>query len=387
MSKKLKIILLVVLLISCLLLCCPFRVFAQEIDNVDDILGQIDLSALEKLFESFSSNEQQFLGGSLKEFLEQIINGNAFQVDGIIGFLVSLVVSLFIDNLSVFLIITIVLLISGILHNIKPDFAQKSISNILSFASAIIIGSILCYSVFQVIVEFGDLINKIHNIVQSVFPIIFSVLVTMGASTTAGIFQSGIAVFLSIITIIISAFIIPIILCGCLLSIVTNLSLSFRLNKIPAIIQSVGKKLLVGVFVVFFTIISLQGVSSQVYDSVGIRIAKFSLSKYIPILGGYLSTGFDYLYSGSVIIKNTLGIAFLILLLVVVVPMIIKLLFMKIFTQLLSTFALFIENKSASQMLNGVSNSISLMITSVVGVALSLGFFSVMIILSFNSLL
>ena len=387
MIKKLKIILLIILLVTLIFLAIPFSVFAQEIENVYDILGQIDLSALENLFNSLSSEEQEFLGSSLKEFLDRIINGNTFEIKDLLGFFISFYITLFLDTLPAFIIILIVLFASGILHNIKPDFASKSISNILSFASAIIIGSILCYSVFQVIIEFANLINKIHNLVQTVFPIILSILVTMGASTTAGIMQTGVAIFLSIITIVINVFIIPICLAGCLLSIVTNLSLSFRLNKIPDIMQSIGKKVLLGVFVAFFTIISLQGISTQAYDSVGIRIAKFSLSKYIPILGGYLSTGFDYLYSGSVIIKNTLGVAFLILLLVLILPMILRLLFIKVFAHILSSIALFIEHKNTSQMLNGVANSVSLMITSVVGIALSLGFFSVMIILSFNSLI
>lgn len=387
MRKKLKIILLIVLIVSLIFLTIPFAVCAQEIENVDDILGQIDLSSLEKIFESLTMEEQEFLGSSLKDFLDRIINGNTFEIKELLGFFLSFFISLFADTLPAFIVILIVLFASGILHNIKPDFAIKSISNILSFASSIIIGSILCYSVFQVIIEFANLINKIYNLVQTIFPIIFSILVTMGASTTAGIMQTGIAIFLSILTIIINVFIIPICLGGCLLSIVTNLTLSFRLNKIPIIMQTVGKKVLLGVFVVFFTIISLQGISTQAYDSVGIRIAKFSLSKYIPLLGGYLSTGFDYLYSGSVIIKNTLGVAFLILLLVIILPIILKLLFIKIFAQILSSVALFIEHKNTSQMLNGVANSVSLMITSVVGIALSLGFFSVMIILSFNSLI
>lgn len=387
MRKKLKIILLIILIVSLIFLTIPFAVYAQEIENVDDILGQIDLSSLEKIFESLTMEEQEFLGSSLKDFLDRIINGNTFEIKELLGFFLSFFISLFADTLPAFIVILFVLFASGILHNIKPDFAIKSISNILSFASSIIIGSILCYSVFQVIIEFANLINKIYNLVQTIFPVIFSILVTMGASTTAGIMQTGIAIFLSILTIIINVLIIPICLGGCLLSIVTNLSLSFRLNKIPIIMQTVGKKILLGVFVVFFTIISLQGISTQAYDSVGIRIAKFSLSKYIPLLGGYLSTGFDYLYSGSVIIKNTLGVAFLILLLVIILPIILKLLFIKIFAQILSSVALFIEHKNTSQMLNGVANSVSLMITSVVGIALSLGFFSVMIILSFNSLI
>ena len=57
MIKKLKIILLIILLVTLIFLAIPFSVFAQEIDNVYDILGQIDLSALENLFNSLSSEE------------------------------------------------------------------------------------------------------------------------------------------------------------------------------------------------------------------------------------------------------------------------------------------------------------------------------------------
>jgi stage III sporulation protein AE len=51
----------------------------------------------------------------------------------------------------------------------------------------------------------------------------------------------------------------------------------------------------------------LQGITSATYDGVVRRATKYALGNGIPIIGGFLSGGFDLAVAGGVLIKNSLG--------------------------------------------------------------------------------
>ena len=57
-------------------------------------------------------------------------------------------------------------------------------------------------------------------------------------------------------------------------------------------------------FGIFFT---LQGITTAVYDGVVRRAAKYAIGNGIPIVGGFLSGGFDLAVAGGILIKNSLG--------------------------------------------------------------------------------
>jgi stage III sporulation protein AE len=58
------------------------------------------------------------------------------------------------------------------------------------------------------------------------------------------------------------------------------------------------------VFGLFFT---LQGLTAATYDGVVRRAAKYAIGSGVPIVGGFLSGGFDLAVAGSILIKNSLG--------------------------------------------------------------------------------
>ena len=51
----------------------------------------------------------------------------------------------------------------------------------------------------------------------------------------------------------------------------------------------------------------MQGITSATYDGIARRAVKYAIGNGIPIVGGFLSGGFDLAVAGSVLIKNALG--------------------------------------------------------------------------------
>ena len=79
------------------------------------------------------------------------------------------------------------------------------------------------------------------------------------------------------------------------------------MKKFSAFFKSINKWIIgvsISVFGVFFTI---QGLSSASYDGITRRAAKYAIGAGVPIIGGFLSGGFDLAVAGSILIKNSLG--------------------------------------------------------------------------------
>jgi stage III sporulation protein AE len=80
-----------------------------------------------------------------------------------------------------------------------------------------------------------------------------------------------------------------------------------KISKFTAFFKSINKWIIgvcVSVFGIFFT---LQGITCGTYDGVVRRAAKYAIGNGIPIVGGFLSGGFDLAVAGGILIKNSLG--------------------------------------------------------------------------------
>ena len=87
----------------------------------------------------------------------------------------------------------------------------------------------------------------------------------------------------------------------------TNLTKELKIGKFTAFFKSINKWIIgicISAFGIFFT---LQGITAANYDGIVRRAAKYAIGNGIPIVGGFLSGGFDLAVAGSVLIKNALG--------------------------------------------------------------------------------
>ena len=64
------------------------------------------------------------------------------------------------------------------------------------------------------------------------------------------------------------------------------------------------------------------------------KAAKYAVSNSVPIIGGFLGSGFDLVVAGSVLIKNSVGSCGIILLALVVLPPLIQLVVCNLFMRL-----------------------------------------------------
>jgi stage III sporulation protein AE len=103
-------------------------------------------------------------------------------------------------------------------------------------------------------------------------------------------------------------------------------------------------------------------------DGVAVNAVKFAVSSYVPVLGGYLSDGFDLFLGSLVLIKNAVGFTSVIIMLTALFAPIIKIAVFVLALKLLAAITEPIADGRISKMISGLASNMKLLTASVLGV-------------------
>lgn len=163
--------------------------------------------------------------------------------------------------------------------------------------------------------------------------------------------------------------------------VVGNVSKTVKLDKLSKLIKSASTWLVGIAFGLFATFLTVQGVTGGAVDKFGFNVAKFAVSSYVPVLGGYLSDGLDLLTASVVLVKNALGYVGAIVLCSIVLFPIVKVVVFSLTLKLTSAVCEPLGDTRTSNLLFAVSKNTNLLITALAGVAFAF-FLLVMLMIS-----
>lgn len=282
------------------------NVYADELtDSIKEQMQNIDLSALENLL-----SEQSFNGFSFNELLHSILKGEyVFSFDNFFSYLLNVLLSNVYQFLPSLMIIVSMAILSSIITSAKSNFLPDGVSSIVSYVFILTMLLIVGSQLIQIYNKTKNTIILLSNLCEIMSPIILTLMVASGGSVSASIYKPAVA-FLSggIINLILSV-ILPLILLSSVFSILSTSSDTIKLNKLTDSINSLIKWILGLISAVFGLFLTIQGITSALHDGISLRATKYTISNSIPLVGSLVKDGFDLIVAGSVLIKNSIGLA------------------------------------------------------------------------------
>ena len=334
--------------------------------TIDDLLNDINFDSIENLY---VDNYQIFGELSFKDIVKKLIDGEYFSnYDNVFKAVVSLMFEGVVQLLPVFLTIIAIAILGSILNNLKSE-SKNNVSQIVNF---------VCFSVIITIlvVNFKNVISITNNCLQtmkiqtdSLFPVILTLMTAIGGNVSVSIFKPVVAILSTLITSLFSYLLIPLFILSFLFTIIGSLSPNVKLNKLTDFLNSSFKWIVGFVFTLFSSFLTVQGISAGKYDGVSVKASKFAIKSYIPIIGGYLSEGLDFIMLGSVLIKNAIGVAGLIILFLTILSPIVQLILMKLGLQLVAGIVESANNVEVSNLISSCSKILLFPIVIILGVA------------------
>lgn len=340
-------------------------------ENITSQLDKLNFGDIEKILSSLNSSESEIFGdNSFRGKVESIINGSfANGQSSIFTAIVNLVFDDILKFIPLLASIIVIAIICGFVSNIRSENNSKSVGDIIHFVCYGIIIVLVMTGVVNLIKVASNSINSIKGQMEIVFPILLTLMTAIGGSASVAVYQPAVAFLSSFIMQIFVSVLMPIFIFMLVFTIVSNLTSTVKLEKFTKFFGSTYKWIVGTIFTVFMAFLAIQGITASSYDGVSIRTAKYAIRSYIPLLGGYLSEGFDVIMASSMLIKNAVGASALILMFSSIISPIIQIIVFSLVLKLASAILEPLTDSRISDFIYSIGKTLSLLVTMIIGVA------------------
>ena len=340
-------------------------------DAVNDAIDRLDLSDLQKFLDSLTAQEKEAINiNDVKAALKSLVNGQTDDFfSKLIGLLAGTLGKYFAGFLPSFITIIVICLLKNMLGNLTGGLAGGSTTEVVHIVCYCAVIIVLITGISSVIATVTQTIALLVEFSRAIFPVLLTLLSMLGGATTVATYTPLMAVLSGLIMKIITVVIVPAFIATIVFSVVGNISKNVKLDKLTKVVKSASTWLIGIVFGLFATFLTVQGITGGVVDKFGFNVAKFALSSYVPVLGGYLSDGFDLLSTSLVLVKNAIGYTGAVILICVVLFPLVKVVIFTLTLRLTSAIVEPIGDTRMSGLLHTVAGNMNLLITALAGVA------------------
>lgn len=339
----------------------------QEIDNQ---LGNLDLSSLEDILNSLTDGELAIFGSnSFIGKLQDLINGNFEDGTSLWSALLNLFFENILSLLPIISIIIAVALLGSMIQGLKPANNGKSISNIIHFVTYGVIVVLVLSITVKMVTLTTNTMQSMKSQMDAIFPLLLTLLTAVGGTTSTSVYQPAMAMLSGLIMNLFTYVLLPIFIFSVVFSVVSNLSNNVKLDKFTSFFNSTYKWLIGLIFTVFTAFLSIQGITAGSIDGISIRTARYAIRSYIPILGSYISDGMGLILVSSNLIKNAVGATGLFILLATILSPLIQLILFMLALKLIAGILEPLGNKQIANFVSSLSKSLVLLIVLIIGLA------------------
>lgn len=359
----------------CLVCCFSQRQSYAEsledslLENIEDKLNKLNLDAIERFVLSFQEKNSTLFEGSFLDKVRAIIDGKEqFDYTNFFSYILNLLFEEILQFIPLLASVVIICIICSLFSNISPDSQGEKVGKVIYFACFSLV-AVMIFSVFKgLLADTGGVLDLIKNQMQILFPILLTLITSIGSVVTVSTFQPVVVLLSSSVVSAIASVVMPLFIFSFVFNIVGNLSSNVKLEKCSKFLSSLFKWLIGTIFGVFMTILSFQGIMASVTDSISIKTTKFALKSYVPFVGNYVSDGLGLILASSVIIKNAVGVAGLFLLVGTIILPLVKIVVFMLGLKLVSAIVEPLANNGLANFLYASSKCLNMLLACIISV-------------------
>ena len=255
-----------------------------------------------------------------------------------------------------------ILLISvaaGLLRVLGDSFSGKETGDAAFFVCFCMI-SVTCVSVFSEAVGYGArVVHGLCEFITKFEPILMGLLLSAGSLTQAAAFQPVLAASVYILGILVDKCILPMTYFSAISGIVNNIGGRVEIGTLNKLLTSASKWILTGVLTLFSAILTLYGFGTSALNTVAAKGIKFAVGSLVPVVGSLLSDTVETVISGTNLLKNAVGTAGMITVIVMCAVPVIKVWIMMMLLKVTAAFCEPFSDKRITGVLLSVADAIS----------------------------
>ncbi|MGG0740094.1 stage III sporulation protein AE [Niallia taxi] len=294
------------------------QAFSPE-EVVQSQIDSLDLTELKGFWESITSEYGGYLPEIQKGSLYDFIKGEKdFDFSMFFSGLTKFIFHEIVVNGKLLGSLILLTVFSMLLQMLQNSFENSSISKV-AYSIVFMVLIILALNSFHVAITYAnEAITTMTSFILALVPLLLALMAASGGAISAAFFHPVILFLMNTSGMLISYVVLPLLFLSTLLHIVSSLSSQYKVTQLGNLLRNISIGIL-GIFLtIFLGVLSVQGISTAVTDGITLRTAKFVAGNFIPVIGRMFTDTADTVISASLLLKNTVGIAGVAILLIIV---------------------------------------------------------------------
>ncbi len=295
-----------------------------------------------------------------ENWLSNILNGE-LQLDSqnLIKRILNVFLKEFKENISLLFKIIGIVFLCSMLKNLQTSYGG-TVSEVAFYVCYMLIVVLIVTSFTNIANICIQSINKLNNFMSLIIPVLITLLATMGNITTVATMQPVLLAMISIISSLVSNLVIPVILIGTILNLISNISSKVNVEKISKFFKKSVMYILEFVMIIFVGILSLEGTLSANVDGITAKTAKTVINNVVPVVGKLVGDAADSVIGAVGITKNAVGVIGILIILVITISPILKAFVLMMLFNLSSAICDSIADSRISKCMTATADSIKL---------------------------
>lgn len=213
--------------------------------------------------------------------------------------------------------IIIITVFAMILETMQTAFEHKTVSTV-AYAVSYMVLIIIALNSFQVAIGYAtEAITDMIDFMLAMIPLVLALLAASGSFTSAAVFHPMIIFMVNVSGTLIYTVIFPLLFLSAILFIVSTLSERYKVTQLAGLLRNISISIL-GIFLTaFLAVVSVQGATTAVADGITVRTAKYITSNFVPVVGRMFADATDTVMGASLLVKNAVGLAGVVILLLI----------------------------------------------------------------------
>ncbi len=359
---------------------------AELNENISDLLEDLDLSELQKYLDENGDSFLNQFGSTAKEVIEYLISGNlGSDYTGYLNELFSVIFKGVINLIPAFATVAGIALLSAVISSAEGNILGKSTAKIIHLACYSLIVLLLSSMLAGIITDCSECIGSIKRQIEIITPILATLTVLTGGTGSAAIYQPS-AIFLSGGAVeIVSGFIFPSTITVVVFGFLSKFNPQMSFSGVTSLLKGT-MKWVIGITVTVFSIfITVQSSAASLFDGIIFKATKYAVSNSVPIVGNFLSSGFDMLTAAGLLIKSSVGVCGIIILLLEIIQPVIMLTCFSIIIKIVGAIVQPIGENTLYGLLSDFSKDIEYFIAGLLTVAFMYALVIMLVVNSANS--
>ena len=309
-----------------IILICIFYMNISLADTEDDVINsQMDSFNISSFINEANKYSNEILKDiNIKDLLNDAIKGE-LNTNQLLKNIFPLLGNEIKDALKVMGSILIIVLIHSVFKSISDNLNNKSVSQITYYVQYILIATVIMTNFSSIISMTKEAVGNMISFIQLLFPLLMTLMLASGSVVSVNLIQPIILFIINLISNIFQSIIIPIVLVGTALAIVSKISDKIQIDKLSKFVKSSAVWVIGILLTIFVGVLSVEGTLGSSVDGITAKTAKAAVSSFIPVVGKVLGDAVDTVIGCSAILKNAIGIVGVVIVIVICITPILKL--------------------------------------------------------------